>query len=317
MRYQIEIRMSQATADALLTSVEKEDVLELTYITNDFRFKGHTIEFLTHEPLATPAPPTDVTAVIIPHLSTITEDGLQDKSLAKRLWQDQGRRPAGKGFFPLHSRAIAVCWDPPHSNDKHIRRYLVQRLVRHPTLPSPPPAEWLHVYKGPQPACIDVMRQSDLLTLVKDLRGRGGDGADEAVETADWSFVEVLYRVAVANDFGWSGFSKPGRVRFPCGEMDLGVARWEDPGDLHLDPSEFPPSLFGLDEEQIKRPEHFERQIRLPNISRKYRAPLAKQLPALTRGVWHTALPIDAKKLAERRERLMKYRSKMADMGQR
>jgi hypothetical protein len=169
------------------------------------------------------------------------------------------------------------------------------------------------VYKGAALGCVDVIRPQELHDHLLELRRRGGEGLED-LQGSDVQ-VELLYRVCAGNRFGWGGFSEIGTATLvPCDSSVVREATPEEAEELddrwEVQLDDFPPWMLGLDEQTLQRPEHFERQLRLPCISRKYRPPVGTQKAALTSGIWHSYLPVDPEALARRRERLMRYRAK-------
>lgn len=132
--------------------------------------------------------------------------------------------------------------------------------------------------------------------------------------------LEVVYKVSACNTYGWSDFSDGVGIHIDTTDIfrDTSSNSGEQEGGLtskELDricepKDQFPHFMLGLDENVLEKPEHFERSMRLPNISRKYKGAPVKQKPGMTERVWFSYIPVDAKTLVERRERLMKYRAK-------
>jgi hypothetical protein len=254
---------------------------------------------------------------------------------AAQAWESPTKGPSGASkFFPLPVHLLEVTWAPLSTVKKEgeeaeeeskappdkAPRYLVQRCFRD-VEGRAKPSGWVHVYKGGSVACVDVVKPADVRDYCRHHGAHpgkdGGTKAKRGGDAARWESLRVSYRVCVWNEFGWSGFSPAGRVLLPLDGQSVGAEEGgeSDPEDLHLDPEEFPYQLFGLEEDVLQKPEHFERPMRLPSIrlagQRKGRGVLGRQRPALSADgkVWHAFLPVDAQALAKRRERLMRQRA--------
>jgi len=344
--YKVTLRIQQVVVDGLMGSLQDndaDDIMQLTYMLTSLTDNDIALHFKTKAALEVPQPPGEVTAAIARRFTPVSvakrDNNAKEKENELRVvaapqlhynWakvvglrQSTGqaikKEPSQDDVYQSpHVTLIEVTWtcsNNNNENDNAIDEFYVQRCLRHPDQKAPlHHDDWVYCYRGPNTGCVDMLREEEVRNYYSALRTR--QGVEVGPSTPE---VNLVYRVMAHNQFGWSRFSTAvGVVTVPCGDVILEEDK-EDPHDLKLDPNEFPHHIFGLPPDVLDKPEHFERSMALPNISRKYKPRLGKQLPALSAGgqVWHAYLPVDAAAIARRRERVMRYRAMMAALGER